>query len=328
VIPEEEARLHCIKKILGFLSKGNFVLLKTLFSFLKKVCDFSEKNKMSPKNVAVCFAPNILKTPNKSTDLNEMLQQSGMSNDLTESLITHYPLFFLNLENTPKLPPRRKTITKDSTLKLPTESSPKVLQIESPPIDSPTEKLTEEKKEKFLEIVDFYDEENRKLNKIEADLMERKEKLDKFELELNEREKKLKKKEEQIKKKEDLLKKSPTEHVPTTDKPTLKQLTVPNKVSTLQPTKPTLKIIQSPEDATRGASKSFEIETQKNDDSTINKPNRSLSIQERMKLLEKNTLESPTKKSKEDSIDQRKSVMNLKNNSIVKEGTKTWTNKK
>jgi hypothetical protein len=320
VIPEEEPRLQCIKKILGFLSKGNFVLLKVLFSFLKKVCDFSEKNKMSPKNVAVCFAPNILKTPNKVTDLTEMLQQSAMSNDLTESLITHYPLFFLNSENIPKLPPRRKTISKESSSlsssSMTLDSSPKVL---------PTEKvISEEKKEKFIEIIDFYDEENRKLNKIESDLMARKEKLDKFELELNEREKKLKKKEEQIKKKEDLLKKSPTGEV--NDKSTLKQLSVPNKVSTLQPSKPTLKVIQSPEE-TRSSSKSFELETQKNVD-TINKPNRSLSIQERMKLLEKNTLESPTKKTKEDSVDQRKSVMNLKNNAVVKEGTKTWTNKK
>lgn len=91
-VPEPEARLIMIKKVLSFLPPTNHRLLKILCNFLKKLVEKKDINKMSSENVAICFAPNLLRAD--TNDLKLLLKNQSMGKDLMISLIDKYDYFF------------------------------------------------------------------------------------------------------------------------------------------------------------------------------------------------------------------------------------------
>jgi hypothetical protein len=91
-VPEADQRMVMIKKVVGFLPSKNYRLLKLLCKFLTKVTANSEVNKMSPEALAICFAPNLIRSD--SNDLQLMLKNQKIGTDAMVSLIDHYEYFF------------------------------------------------------------------------------------------------------------------------------------------------------------------------------------------------------------------------------------------
>eukprot|EP01027_Heterolobosea_sp_BB2_P019385 GEZU01027205.1.p1 GENE.GEZU01027205.1~~GEZU01027205.1.p1 ORF type:complete len:224 (-),score=41.97 GEZU01027205.1:317-988(-) len=91
-VPEEEARLECIGKILKYLPQSNMNLLRMLCTFLKKVMDNSSKNKMTADNLGIVFAPNLLR-PREATQM-MVVAEGRYSQSIMSTLITKADKFF------------------------------------------------------------------------------------------------------------------------------------------------------------------------------------------------------------------------------------------
>eukprot|EP01080_Neovahlkampfia_damariscottae_P010182 gene10182-2602_t len=92
-VPDDEARMIMIKKVLSFLPPTNFKLLRTLCKFLHGVCLNRDNNKMSSNNLAICFAPNLLAlkmSDIKKNDMNAIMFQQQQSTQLMTSFIENY----------------------------------------------------------------------------------------------------------------------------------------------------------------------------------------------------------------------------------------------
>ena len=87
-----DSRLDCIQKIVGFLPARNYVLLVYLCKFLRLVTTFSASNKMSAKNIAMVFAPNLLR-PRSESALN-MIEESSQTALLMQTLIDEFEFIF------------------------------------------------------------------------------------------------------------------------------------------------------------------------------------------------------------------------------------------
>ena len=87
-----------IKKVLKFLPPVNLVLLKTLCEFLHKVMQNQEVNKMTSSNLAIVFAPNLLRPPQQD-DLKAMFGDSKHANALMKTLIEQYTEIFEQVRN-------------------------------------------------------------------------------------------------------------------------------------------------------------------------------------------------------------------------------------
>ncbi|KAL9653353.1 hypothetical protein ABK040_001989 [Willaertia magna] len=96
-IPDDEQRLVMIKKVIKFLPPTNFEILKKLCLFLNKIAENQKVNKMSPQNLAIVFAPNLLKSNLPQTQM-EMLNDSKLSNHLMTTLIESAREVFLSEE--------------------------------------------------------------------------------------------------------------------------------------------------------------------------------------------------------------------------------------
>lgn len=90
-----------IKKVLSFLPAGNYKVLKTMCTFLYKVKENSAKNLMNSGNLAIVFAPNLLRSPRPQKP-QEMIKDSKHSNDLMKTLIEQSKYFFEGVEEQPK----------------------------------------------------------------------------------------------------------------------------------------------------------------------------------------------------------------------------------
>ena len=91
-VTEEDARLEKIRKVISYLPASHRILLARLFAFLHRVADRSDLNKMRPANLAICFAPNLLRPPVESPDI--VIGDSPHANSLIATLITHSDYFF------------------------------------------------------------------------------------------------------------------------------------------------------------------------------------------------------------------------------------------
>lgn len=96
-VPEPKARLECIKKVLKFLPKGNARLLKALCRFLYKVQEKSAINKMDSQNLAIVFAPNLLRT--REQDIRIMLGDTPHASGLMNTLILEYKYLFEDIDD-------------------------------------------------------------------------------------------------------------------------------------------------------------------------------------------------------------------------------------
>jgi hypothetical protein len=102
-VPDEEARMIMIKKVLSFLPPTNLKLLKTLCKFLNDLCLNKDENKMTSNNLAICFAPNLLAvrlSELKTNDMNAIMFQQQQSTQLMTSFIEKYKEIFYDENST------------------------------------------------------------------------------------------------------------------------------------------------------------------------------------------------------------------------------------
>jgi hypothetical protein len=88
-----ESRLECIHKILNLLPAQNINLLSFLIIFLKLVAQNSDINKMTSSNLAMVFAPNLLRS--SLEDVNMSIADNSASSAIMISLIDNYSQLFV-----------------------------------------------------------------------------------------------------------------------------------------------------------------------------------------------------------------------------------------
>ncbi len=92
-IKEPETRLTRIKKVLDFIPEANMKLLKSLCHFLNNVMQHQQINKMHSTNLAIVFAPNLLR-PSGDNGLQLMTEDSKYSLGLMKTLVEEYKFIF------------------------------------------------------------------------------------------------------------------------------------------------------------------------------------------------------------------------------------------
>ncbi|XP_058960780.2 rho GTPase-activating protein 24 [Pocillopora verrucosa] len=101
--------ITAIKKQLQTLPLPNYHLLAYLCRFLFEVQEHSEQNKMGPRNLAMVFGPNILRSG--SEDPRVMMESTNLVTDLISILIRKHQLFFPETEDVQ--PPGQPTTSGD-----------------------------------------------------------------------------------------------------------------------------------------------------------------------------------------------------------------------
>lgn len=84
-----------LNNLVGLLPKIRRIILGYLCKFLYEISQNSAKNRMTPSNLSICFAPNILVSSDE-TDLPQevQLQQTNSANDVFAILIEDYQTIF------------------------------------------------------------------------------------------------------------------------------------------------------------------------------------------------------------------------------------------
>ena len=81
-----------MKEAIDQLPLGNRTIFRRVMQLLQKVYQNSEKNKMEAKNIAIVFAPVLLRST--SRDLQVMLAESNTSITVVEFCILNYHSIF------------------------------------------------------------------------------------------------------------------------------------------------------------------------------------------------------------------------------------------
>jgi len=81
-----------MKTLLSRLPTTNYRTLSSLMALLSQIAQCSQETKMTPPNLAICWAPNILKPREES--LTSALTDSGTVNGIVSMFITYYGYFF------------------------------------------------------------------------------------------------------------------------------------------------------------------------------------------------------------------------------------------
>ena len=93
-VTDDDALEAAIKDVLKKLPLACRIILKYLIQFLEVVSHASEINKMAPSNIAIVFAPNILRPP--GNDIFTQMQDSGLANRLFQVLIVRSENVFVD----------------------------------------------------------------------------------------------------------------------------------------------------------------------------------------------------------------------------------------
>lgn len=93
-IPQDRTnvKLEFLKKVFVLLPETNYLMMKTLISFLSKVMQHKNVNKMDSANLAICFAPSLIRPKNSSNKT--VLEELKISQHLISLTIEHYDYFF------------------------------------------------------------------------------------------------------------------------------------------------------------------------------------------------------------------------------------------
>ncbi|KAM9998216.1 hypothetical protein ACTFIY_007861 [Dictyostelium cf. discoideum] len=95
-IADEKVKVELLKKVIAHLPPFNRKVMKYIFSFLQKVVEHSNVNKMTPDALSIVFLPTILR-PQANTDL-EILQftveDSKSTKTLMSSILLNYDEIF------------------------------------------------------------------------------------------------------------------------------------------------------------------------------------------------------------------------------------------
>jgi hypothetical protein len=102
-IPVPDARLDCLKRVLAFIPDTNFQVLSILCLFLHEVSQHSEYNKMSCSNLAIVFAPNLLRKEEETKALSKnaknalaLMAELQSSQNVIASFIEHAQFLFVS----------------------------------------------------------------------------------------------------------------------------------------------------------------------------------------------------------------------------------------
>ena len=82
----DEIALKSIRNALVLLPLTNLLVIKNLVYLLANVASYSEFNKMIPSNLAIVFAPSLLRNQDE-TDIQSAIQDTKFSNKLMERFI-------------------------------------------------------------------------------------------------------------------------------------------------------------------------------------------------------------------------------------------------
>ncbi|XP_008436269.1 rho GTPase-activating protein 21-like isoform X4 [Poecilia reticulata] len=101
-IEDADDRLKTMKKLIHDLPDYYYHTLNFLVSHLKMVANYSEKNKMEPRNLALVFGPTLVRT--SEDNMTDMVTHMPDRYKIVETLILHHDWFFcdgeLELNNT------------------------------------------------------------------------------------------------------------------------------------------------------------------------------------------------------------------------------------
>eukprot|EP01102_Stenamoeba_stenopodia_P011658 TRINITY_DN3600_c0_g4_i2.p1 TRINITY_DN3600_c0_g4~~TRINITY_DN3600_c0_g4_i2.p1 ORF type:complete len:616 (+),score=107.87 TRINITY_DN3600_c0_g4_i2:123-1970(+) len=93
MVAKQKGQLDPLKRALSFLAPQSLRVLKALVGLLSRTSAFSEKNKMSPVNLAIAFSPCLVRSESEG-GLEATMKEMTRSNSLLELLIVHYNHFF------------------------------------------------------------------------------------------------------------------------------------------------------------------------------------------------------------------------------------------
>jgi len=90
---EEPLRSDTIRNLINSLPSFNYNICKKLFNFLTKVSQYSDKNLMNSKNLAIVFAPSLLRPEIESpiTYICDSAYQTSMVMDLIDNIESFFP---------------------------------------------------------------------------------------------------------------------------------------------------------------------------------------------------------------------------------------------
>eukprot|EP01103_Thecamoeba_quadrilineata_P017727 TRINITY_DN6422_c0_g1_i1.p1 TRINITY_DN6422_c0_g1~~TRINITY_DN6422_c0_g1_i1.p1 ORF type:complete len:457 (+),score=97.70 TRINITY_DN6422_c0_g1_i1:33-1403(+) len=101
-IVDYNIRMECVRRVLVHLPKVNHEILSHLLKLLKQIVNNSNITKMTADNLAICFAPTLIRSRDDSFDT--FIKDSERTNKLISTLITDYEELF-EKKTDPKPPP-------------------------------------------------------------------------------------------------------------------------------------------------------------------------------------------------------------------------------
>lgn len=94
-IKEPIVLIQQVKKVFNFLPVANRLIIRYLATFLRFLAKFSEVTRMTASNLAICFAPNLLRAPS-TIGLADQIEESPMATRLLEIMIEEYEKLFFD----------------------------------------------------------------------------------------------------------------------------------------------------------------------------------------------------------------------------------------
>ncbi|XP_062384163.1 SLIT-ROBO Rho GTPase-activating protein 1b isoform X2 [Sardina pilchardus] len=83
-------RALSIRKILTTAPRTSVVLMRYLFAFLNHLSQYSDENMMEPGNLAICFGPTLMPTP----ELQDQVSCQAHVNEVIKTIIIHHETIF------------------------------------------------------------------------------------------------------------------------------------------------------------------------------------------------------------------------------------------
>eukprot|EP00026_Physarum_polycephalum_P004986 Phypoly_transcript_05012.p1 GENE.Phypoly_transcript_05012~~Phypoly_transcript_05012.p1 ORF type:complete len:624 (+),score=137.22 Phypoly_transcript_05012:112-1983(+) len=96
-IPDINTKIPKVKQVLEMLPEANLRIVRYLVSFLCRVTAKSSVNLMTPQNLAIVFAPNLLRPPYEGQEgIGIMMEDTPYANELLQLFINNYDALFLD----------------------------------------------------------------------------------------------------------------------------------------------------------------------------------------------------------------------------------------
>jgi hypothetical protein len=99
-IKDPSIKIPKLRQVLSFLPRANLMVVRYLVAFLAKVSAKSSVNMMTPSNLAIVFAPNLLRPPlSGEQEIAAMMEDTPFSNELLQTLISNFDTLFEGVES-------------------------------------------------------------------------------------------------------------------------------------------------------------------------------------------------------------------------------------